>query len=349
MGALAAWMPVPHPVVERVYARGLFPALQPLLTGLSNLAPFALFDVVLVVGFAAVLVHVVGAACAPRRAGWLRAASQIVLHLAAVAAVSYLAFLVTWGLNYRRVPLEQKLALDSSRIRPEAALDLAHQAVDRINALHEGAHRSGWPSRDAIDPTLARAFASAQKDLGAPRHFVPGRPKRTLLDVYFRRAGVAGMTDPYFLETLVATDLLDVERPMVVAHEWSHLAGIADEGDANFAGWLACLRGGALHQYSGWLFLYGEIAGALHPSEVQRVSGRLAEGPRRDLQAIRERLLRHVSPRVAAAGWRVYDQYLKANRVEQGTASYAHVVRLILGATFTGDWTPRLRSQNWSR
>jgi hypothetical protein len=34
---------------------------------------------------------------------------------------------------------------------------------------------------------------------------------------------------------------------------------------------------------------------------------------------------------VSAAGWRVYDQYLKVNRVDEGTASYAEVVRLVLG------------------
>jgi hypothetical protein len=34
---------------------------------------------------------------------------------------------------------------------------------------------------------------------------------------------------------------------------------------------------------------------------------------------------------VAAAGWRVYDRYLKANNVPEGTASYADVVRLALG------------------
>ena len=51
------------------------------------------------------------------------------------------------------------------------------------------------------------------------------------------------MTDPFFLETLLAPDLLDVERPFVIAHEWGHLAGFADESEANFIAWLACRRG----------------------------------------------------------------------------------------------------------
>ena len=61
------------------------------------------------------------------------------------------------------------------------------------------------------------------------------------------------------------------------------------------------------------------------------VAAALASGPRADLEAIRDRFARQVSPRVSAAGWRVYDSYLKANRVEAGAASYAEVVRLVLG------------------
>jgi hypothetical protein len=151
------------------------------------------------------------------------------------------------------------------------------------------------------------------------------------------------MTDPYFLETFVASDLLPFERPFVVAHEWSHLAGFADEGDANFVAWLTCLRGTPAHQYSGWLSLYSEIAGGLDRTTAAEVSAKLADGPRDDLRAIRERLLQHINPQVSAAGWRVYDQYLKANKVEAGAASYADIVRLILGTKFTGDWQPQLK------
>jgi hypothetical protein len=167
--------------------------------------------------------------------------------------------------------------------------------------------------------------------LSADRRFVPGRPKRSLLDWYFRRAGVSGMTDPYFLETLIAGDLLPFERPFVVAHEWAHLAGLADEGEANLAGWMTCLEGSAPHQYSAWLFMYTELSSPSPARERLAANTRLTSGPREDLRAIRERVIRHVSPRIAAAGWRVYDSYLRMNRVEAGAMSYEEVVRLALG------------------
>src|SRR5262249_33088986 len=156
-----------------------------------------------------------------------------------------------------------------------------------------------------------------------------------------RRAGISGMTNPYLLETLVERDLLPFERPFVVAHEWSHLAGFADESEANFVGWLTCLRGSIPEQYSGWLFLYDELAAAVRREDRTTLAERLGPGPRADLQAIAQRFQRQVNPTVSAAGWRVYDQYLKVNRIEAGARSYAEVVRLVLGVRFGPDWTPR--------
>ena len=200
-----------------------------------------------------------------------------------------------------------------------------------MNTLHAQAHAEGWPAADAVDPALAESFGRTLPVAGVTAATVPGRPKRSLLDWYFRRAGVAGMTDPFFLETLMASDILPFERPHVVAHEWAHLAGFTDEGEANFVGWLTCVNGTPPQQYSGWLFLYSEVLAGLPHERAQAVSARLSAGPRADLQALRDRSLREVNPRVSGAGWLVYDQYLKANRVEAGTASYAQVVQLVLG------------------
>jgi hypothetical protein len=137
--------------------------------------------------------------------------------------------------------------------------------------------------------------------------------------------------------------LLPFERPAVIAHEWSHLAGITDEGEANFVGWVACMQGAPRDRYSAWLFVYDELAAALPPPVVKRISASLDAGPRGDLLAIRARLQRNLNPTIAVAGWRVYDSYLKANRVEEGAASYAGVVRLVTGTEFDPNWIPRLR------
>ncbi len=330
----AAFAPLPAAVVEARYSSGLYLAFQPALTSLSNRISFALFDA-LVCLVATAWLATAGLDLMRGSLGWAQVLLRVVMRSAVWASVLYLAFLALWGLNYRREPLTRKLPFDASRVSPEHAQALLATTVDRLNALYAPAHRDGWAA-SPLDSPLPGGFARALRQVGVARPVEPGRPKSTMLDWYFRRAAVEGMTDPFFLETLVNADLLPFERPLIVAHEWAHLAGFADEGEANFIGWLACLRSGAADQYSGWLFLYGEAARAVPRGVRDQETARLAEGPRLDLTAVADRLRRQTNPRISAAGWRVYDRYLRANRVEAGTASYGQVVPLILGTGSAG-------------
>jgi hypothetical protein len=323
-------VPIPASVVERWYSSHIYSWWQPLVTTVSNATRWALLDAALIVLATLWLLLAVRDA---RRAGW-RALVRVAWRTVVWCAAAYLIFLGSWGLNYRRVPLARKLALDNERVTAEAARALAATAVVRTNSLYEPARRDGFPAGGVVDSRLAAAFAEAQRDLGATWRAVAARPKTTILDGYFRRAVVDGMTDPFFLETLTASDLLPYERTFVIAHEWGHLAGYADEGEANFVGWLTCVRGDEAAQYSGWLFLTNEAAAALPRRQRDDVFARLDAGPRADLRDISSRIARNERPAVAAAGWRVYDRYLKANRVEAGTRSYSEVVRLILGSRF---------------
>jgi hypothetical protein len=141
------------------------------------------------------------------------------------------------------------------------------------------------------------------------------------------------MVNPLALESIVHAELLPFERPFVLAHEWAHLAGYADEAEANAIGWFACMNGGAQLGYSANLYLIMETAAALPVESRRRVLPRLDAGVREDLAAIGRRMETE-RPRVRRAASRVYDEYLKANRVEDGTASYSRALRLILTPPF---------------
>jgi len=330
----AALVPVPTMVVERHYSSALYPLWQSWMTRVSNLVPVALLDILIVALVLGWLVMVYVEWTRREGQGPIGRLGRILSRSAVWAAVLYLLFLSSWGLNYRRPRLTEKLPFDSSRVTAAAVRTLADTAVARLNTLYAPAHQKGWQEDNRVDAALESAFARAQRDLGDVRLAEPGRPKRTILNPYFRRAVVDGMTDPFFLETLVASDLLPFERPFVVAHEWAHLAGYNDEGEANFVGWLACLHADEPRQYSAWLAVYSEASAMLGRRDRQMLVDRLTSGARGDLRAIAERVARNRSARVSDAGWRVYNQYLKANRVEAGAASYTEVIQLILGTRF---------------
>jgi hypothetical protein len=51
---------------------------------------------------------------------------------------------------------------------------------------------------------------------------------------------------------------------------------------------------------------------------------------REDLTQIAERMRAQQKPQVQRAAFRVYDEYLRANQVQDGTASYGRALTLIL-------------------
>jgi hypothetical protein len=336
----AVYAPAAPEATERWFSTGLYPRLQHVLTPLSNLVPFAIFDVVIAAGVIVGLGILGRGAAAASRARRLAPAIHALRRVTVSTAVVYLAFLLLWGFNYRRVAMADRLSVDPGGPTSAEVLQLGVRAVERLNSLYEHAHQSGWSESPWESAMLRQAFTAVQQELSDAPAAIPGRLKGTLLGPYLRWASIDGVINPFGLEVLANPDLLPFERPFVAAHEWGHLAGYADEAEASFVGWLTCVRADPGSQYSGWLALYWQINSDVGEAERARLVEALAPGPRRDLEAIVARVRRGEWPWLQSAGWRMYDQYLKANRVEEGVRSYGAVVTLLLRARFDEGWIP---------
>lgn len=329
--ATAAAVVLPRsPWLLQVYAAQIYPRLQSRITAWSNSSPLALFDATLIILVAVVLGAWIAAlrTARRRRSAWpiVRAVSGTMTG----AAIVYLWFLLGWGLNYARPPIESVVPYDEARVTPGAVRALADHAVREANRTYAPAHAAGFPAIDGVPPSLVAALHAVERDLGRPERVVPARPKHSLLSPYFRAAGVSGMLAPFWLETLLNPDLTGPERPYVLAHEWAHLSGFAPESDASFVGLLAALRADAPSQYSAWLELVGEAVNQLQPVTRRLVLANLDPGPRADQEAIAERLRSLVQP-VERAAWVTYDKALKSQGVVDGVRGYSRVVQLILG------------------
>ena len=75
---------------------------------------------------------------------------------------------------------------------------------------------SGWHP-----PSHKRSAISARQRWQRPRV-----RRRRSISPFFRWATVDGMVNPFGLEVLINPDVLPIERPYVVAHEWGHIAGL---------------------------------------------------------------------------------------------------------------------------
>jgi hypothetical protein len=47
---------------------------------------------------------------------------------------------------------------------------------------------------------------------------------------------------------------------------------------------------------------------------------------------------------LSRAQWKIYDGFLRANRVRDGISSYGRVISLVMGTRYDADWVPALRT-----
>lgn len=327
---VVALAPPPASWVETVYAGRIYPALQARLSAFSNLTRVPLFDLMLVCLLTAGLI---AGALALRRSWRTRAfrpAGRALLSGLTALAIAYLWFVAVWGLNYRRPPVESAIAdVQPSRVTSAAVRLLAERAVSEANRLHAPAHAHGFPAAHAVPQELLRSLHTVERQLGRPRPTVPTNPKRPWTAFYMRAVGVSGMLAPFFLETYLNPDLTGPERPYVLAHEWAHLSGYAPEDEASFVGIVAALGADVASQYSAWLALVFDTAAQLPPATRQVVLEPLAEGPRRDQEAIVARLRQRIEL-IDRASWVAYDRAIRSQGAVHGVQGYGRVVELLI-------------------
>jgi hypothetical protein len=328
---LLMFAPLPDWTINDFYSRDLYPRLQGIVTSATNFLPFAILDVLIIAALLMVLFGLLRTLRIVSNQGFIEALWDGTRRLLRAGAVIVILFLVGWGYNYRRQPLEQ--TFPGGHVA-SPTVDALQAAVVDANALAAKLRRAIGSDMDQNYDQVAAALEvpmeTALKQLQQPPLGTPGRPKHSIvLTPFFTWAGVTGMVNPIGLEAVVHPDLLPFERPFVLAHEWAHLAGQADEAEASAVGWLACMRGSPSLAYSASLYLIMEAATALPLENRQVAMKQLDAGVHADIDAILVRLQRG-QPTVQRTASRVYDEYLRANRVADGTASYGRALTLIL-------------------
>lgn len=334
LAVIVFFAPIPAWVIEDFYSRDMYPWLQGIVTTGTNLLPLAVLDVLLILVTFAVLYRLHRLFRVMRQRGIMDALWEATRRIVRAAAVIAVLFYWAWGFNYRRVPLESAVP---GGVAPRLTVDTVQTGLADAAALAAQLRRvteNDQGNLHTIRLALQQPMNKALLSLGRTPLDTPSQPKYSLvLTPFFRWSGVTGMINPFGLETIVFFDLLPFERPFVLAHEWAHLSGHADEAEASAVGWLACMKGDPVLGYSASLYLITEASRALPEEARETAMARLDAGVRADLDAITLRM-QEQKPGVRRTTSRVYDEYLKANRVADGTASYARALTLILAPPF---------------
>ena len=308
--------------VERYYSRGLYPRLHDMLNPLFRDWPFSLFELLIygVILLALILPIRWFVLWRRGRCTCTAALGHVALRYALLLTGIYLWFLVTWGLNYHRVPLTEKMSLNQLKAEDAHFLVTSRWAAMEMGKLFATADEG------EVEAATRSALDSLDRELNRLGEAPPEaklRFKEFLWNYPLDGTRTYGIISPFTLEGHLSASLFPAERPFLAAHEGAHLRGYASETEANFLAFEACLRSDhPLARFSGFLCIFSYLSHAIPRSELTALYEKLPEGVKDLYRAIRKRDQRHAGNLLEGA--RVaYDLYLKFNAQPQGLRTYS--------------------------
>ncbi|MFK7740305.1 MAG: DUF3810 family protein [Planctomycetota bacterium] len=327
---VVAGLVLPADVMERGYSRTLFPILQKNLVPVTGAVDWPLMgSLLLAVPALLALVGVRrwrrGRRCGEARWALLVAGAVRLMRGALVVAA---AFLLIWGLGYRRVPIEERWHLGETELLREHVADVQMRL---LRVLHEDGDRAHGDAERAW-----RAVASAERELVEELEgWLPAVPRyiKEPPDGWLMALGIYGIVSPFTLEAHVDGAL---PLPMLLgirAHELAHLFGYCGEADANLVGFVAGLRAAdPLARYGTALSMVRYAMSREDEGSAARFYKLLPERAKADLRELSERRKRHSVPTLARVSRAVNDTYLKTQGVALGTDDYARGFTLFVRA-----------------
>ena len=264
--------------------------------------------------------------------------------VAAVFAAIFMLHTLVWGLSYHTGALNEDLRLDVSSYNLEELTEATEYYRDKAKALAAQVNRDAQGNvKFAEFETLANAAGTGFEVLTYEHHypvFAGSRlPVKKLgwADLY-SSMGITGVTFGLTGEAAVNPQIPDVTLPFTMAHEMAHRMCIANERDANFAGFLACsVHPDPEFQYSGYFmayrYCYSALAGVNHPSAAAaaaRVQQGVSQQLQQDMDYYSQFFYSKKNDLATNVADTMNDAYLKTSGDTGGINSYGQVCDLLV-------------------
>jgi len=312
--------------VSEWYALHIYPSVYRALSRFSSLFPFSVGDCFIYGSIIGLIIYLVYAIVKGK--GFWRRAGRIIEYLAWV----YVWFYLAWGLNYFRHDFYTR-----ARVAPVSFSIDDFQVF--LDSYTEGLHEAWFPVSE-IDPEIIELEAKDKyrnmpklNGLAEPTDYL--RVKPMLSSTLMSKVGVKGYMGPFFSEFNVNRNLPPSMYAFTYTHEMAHVLGITNEAEANLYAYLICTSSDIPEiRFSGYQALFSYVwnnARRLLPSH-QFEEWKAGLDPE-FIAYYNENVdyLRSLyDPRIGELQDRIYNLFLKGNKISSGTANYSEVIALLI-------------------
>ena len=342
-----------------------YPIIGSLLSPISGLFPFAVGDIFIALSIVWVIFYPIyeikwrkqlakrffflaaKRGCYPKKKVVFGRVAEYLLWV-------YAWFYMAWGLNYSQPNIYCRTGMKPVEVSEAKFREFAYRYADSINYLSE--ERRVKSEETAFDDQRESQFngmvddglknrvrdavlkgyneIGAKEGINAPFNQHP-HAKTMLFTPLSSMSGVTGSMGPFFCEFTLNGDIRPHDYPAIYAHEFAHLLGIANEGEANFYSYIVCTASSdKAVKFSGYYHIFfhvlrnvfdilGEKEGEKFLKYIRPEIIQLAKSDRQYWISKRCKAL-------DAAQDFIFELYLRGNHVAEGRKSYSGVVALIL-------------------
>jgi len=327
---VVVWLTQAIPAWGEGYAQAVYPFISGFLTTLSGWIPFSLGDLFIFLSMVGVILYPVYGRI--RKMKWKTIFLRIFTYLAWV----YVWFYLAWGLNYSQPNFYQRTKTPYVAYTPDHFKGFLKNYISNLNAAFVPVTELDAMDKAFIHKEVVRQYGLISSKLGV--HAPQGHPnvKTMMFTPLFSKMAITGYMGPFFCEFNVNGDLLRSQYAETYAHELAHLLGITSEAEANFYAYQVCIQSNDRRiRYCGYYSVLNHVlnnARRLFADEEEYK--KLLENIRPEIieQAIadREYWMAKYSPAISNIQSKIYDLYLKGNKIESGRKNYSEVVGLLI-------------------
>ena len=252
-----------------------------------------------------------------------------------------LAALIILTLNdislYNRLSFSEAAAINTSARSTEELIKVFEILRNDINENASKVNRNEDGIFTISDTDISKDTPIAMSTLKEDYPFMPNyypRPKKILSSKLMSHTRLQGIYSPYTLEANYNNDMPDAEKLHTACHELAHLAGFIHEDEANFIGYLACVKSdNPEFVYSGSLsiisYFLSELRRNVSNERYVELVKSIDINARKDMIFIDEYWSRF-DTKVAKVSGKINNAFIISNGDKEGERRYSMVVDLVL-------------------
>jgi len=319
-------------LVERFYSEGFYTYISAFFRIITGWTSISIGDIV----YLGLLFFTLGWIWKTRK-NWKSEFKNQLLQVLSFFSILSLVFHFSWGLNYQRLPLAEKLGIGHEYTLGELEL-FTEQWIERTNIQHikitgdslkkvESPHDETEMFRIAISSYehMANSYPFLKYDYPSL--------KNSLLRVPLSYMGFGGYLNPFSHEAQINGMLPRYNLPTTTLHEISHQIGFAAESEANFIGvWVSIQSPDDYFVYSGYTYALKYLMQSLErykSTQLEKLWSQVNPGILENYRESKDFWEEHENP--AEPLFKLfYDRFLRLNQQIDGIEGYNRFIDLLI-------------------